>query len=60
MSRSLEELIAGWDGVAVVVRRDRPTGTWIFIAIHDDTLGPTSGGTRMRTYPVPAEGAAAK
>lgn len=58
MSRSLEELIAGWDGLAVVVRRDRPTGSWIFIAIHDDTLGPPSGGTRMRTYPVPAEGLA--
>lgn len=50
----LETLIADWDGVAVVVRRDRPTGAWMFIALHDDTLGRPTGGTRMRPYPSPA------
>jgi len=50
----LQELIAGWDGVAVVARRDRPTGAWMFIALHDDTLGRPTGGTRMKPYPSPA------
>lgn len=56
MIDDLEELISGWDGLAVVVRRDRPTGAWIFIALHDDTLGAPMGGTRMKSYPTPAEG----
>ncbi len=42
--------IEAWDGNAVVSRFDRPTGTWIFIALHDATLGPPTGGTRMQTY----------
>jgi leucine dehydrogenase len=50
----LQELIAGWDGVAVVAHRDRPTGAWMFIALHDDTLGRPTGGTRMKPYPTPA------
>jgi len=50
----LQELIAGWDGLAVVAHRDRPTGAWMFIALHDDTLGRPTGGTRMKPYASPA------
>jgi leucine dehydrogenase len=50
------ELIEAWDGLAVVVRHDRPTGTWIFVALHDDTLGPPTGGCRMKPYDRPEEG----
>ena len=45
------DLVSRWPGEAVVVRHDAATGTWIFIAIHDSTLGTPSGGSRMRTYP---------
>jgi len=55
-ARSLEELIAGWDGLGVVARFDRESGAWFFIALHDDTLGRPTGGTRMRVYPSPAAG----
>ncbi len=51
MARSIEELIRDWDGRGVVCRHDRETGTWIFICLHDDTLGPFTGGTRMTSYP---------
>lgn len=50
------ELIEAWDGLAVVVRHDRPTDTWIFVALHDDTLGPPTGGCRMKLYDRPEEG----
>ncbi len=53
---SFLELIQGWDGRSVVVNYDQPTGTWIFVAIHDDTLGPAAGGCRMMVYPRPEEG----
>ena len=56
MTVSMKSLIEGWDGVGVVTRYDQPTGTWIFIAIHDDTLGTPTGGTRMKMYPSPALG----
>lgn len=56
MAVSLKSLIEGWDGIGVVMRYDEPTGTWIFIALHDDTLGPPSGGTRMKVYQSPAVG----
>ena len=49
-------IIAAWDGLGVVVRHDRPTGAWIFIALHDDTLGRPTGGTRMWVYPTPEDG----
>lgn len=52
------DLLDGWDGVGVVVRRDQPTGTWIFVAIHDDTLGPATGGCRMKVYDRPEDGLA--
>ncbi len=51
MSRDIASLIEAWDGAGVVTRYDRPTGTWIFIALHDATLGRPSGGTRMKVYP---------
>jgi leucine dehydrogenase len=49
-------MIAGWDGVAVVVRRHAPTDAWMFVAMHDDTLGRPVGGCRMTVYPRPADG----
>ena len=52
----LETMIREWDGLATVVKFDPLSGSWIFIALHDDTLGPPMGGTRMHTYPTPAEG----
>lgn len=53
---TLQELIESWAGECVVVRHDAPTGTWIFIAVHDRTLGMAFGGCRMRVYPTPADG----
>lgn len=50
------EILEGWDGVGVIVRHDAPTGTWIFIALHDDTLGPATGGCRMKVYERPEDG----
>ncbi|MBW3533947.1 MAG: hypothetical protein KY453_01810 [Gemmatimonadetes bacterium] len=50
------DLMRGWDGAAVVVRHDEPTGTWMFVALHDDTLGRPTGGCRMKVYGSPGEG----
>jgi leucine dehydrogenase len=47
----IESLVREWDGETVIVRHDRPTGAWIFIAIHSTRLGPATGGTRMKPYP---------
>jgi leucine dehydrogenase len=52
----LEELIRSWDGEEVVVRYDRPTGTWMFVCIHSTARGPAGGGTRMQTYESPDAG----
>ena len=46
----ITERIRAWDGQGVVVRYDRATDSWIFISMHDDTLGPFTGGTRMKSY----------
>jgi leucine dehydrogenase len=54
MNDDLAAQIAGWDGLGVVARHDEATGSWIFIALHDDSLGPPTGGTRMKSYPSPA------
>ena len=51
-------LIEAWDGLGVVVRYDEPTGSWIFIALHDNTLGRPVGGCRMKVYPRPEDGLA--
>jgi leucine dehydrogenase len=45
-----EPLLREWDGDTVIVRYDRPTDAWIFIAVHSSTLGPATGGTRMKHY----------
>ena len=54
--REIDQLIENWDGLAVLTNFDKPTGTWIFICIHDNTLGPSTGGTRIATYASPADG----
>jgi len=54
--QELEQLIETWEGLAVLTNFDKPTGTWIFICIHDNTLGPSTGGTRIATYASPADG----
>lgn len=54
--RELQQLIEAWDGLAVLSNFDKPTGTWIFICIHDNTLGPSTGGTRIHTYATAADG----
>ena len=54
--QTLQEQIESWEGECVVVRHDVPTGAWIFIAVHDRTLGMAMGGCRLRTYPTPAAG----
>jgi leucine dehydrogenase len=54
----LEDLIRSWDGEEVAVHYDRPSGTWMFVCIHSTERGPAGGGTRMKTYPTPADGLA--
>jgi leucine dehydrogenase len=49
----MESLLREWDGETVIVRYDRLTGAWIFVAIHSTRLGPAGGGTRMKSYPNP-------
>lgn len=56
MGHGLESLIAGWDGLSVVTSHHGETGSWIFIALHDATLGRPTGGCRLKTYRSPAEG----
>jgi len=52
----IEQLIEDWDGTAVVQSFDRDTGTWIFVALHDASLGTPAGGTRIKVYPRPEDG----
>lgn len=47
---SVETLIRDWDGETVIVRHDKPTGAWMYIAIHSTRLGMAGGGTRMKSY----------
>lgn len=56
MPADLTPLLESWEGLGAVVRFDRPSGAWIFIAVHDDSLGPSVGGCRMHVYPGPADG----
>lgn len=53
--KAFADQVAAWDGLAVITGFDRPTGSWMLIALHDDTLGRPTGGTRMRSYGSPAE-----
>ena len=50
-----DRLIEDWDGEEVVARFDRPSGTWMFVAIHSTSLGPAMGGTRMNVYGSPTD-----
>jgi leucine dehydrogenase len=52
----MQTLIQQWAGEAVVTTYDQPTGTWVFIAIHDTTLGSAMGGCRIKSYPTPMDG----
>lgn len=54
----MESLLREWDGESTVVRYDRATDSWIFIAIHSRTLGMAAGGCRMNVYPGAREGLA--
>jgi len=56
MESDLQRMLRDWDGMAVVCRHDAATDAWIFIALHDDTLGAPVGGTRMKVYASPEEG----
>jgi leucine dehydrogenase len=47
----MESILREWNGETVIVRFDKPTEAWIFIAIHSTRLGPAAGGTRMKPYP---------
>ena len=51
-----ESLLREWDGEETVVRFDEPSGSWMFVGVHSTILGPGVGGTRMKTYPEPADG----
>jgi len=42
-----------WGHEEVVLLRDARSGLRAIIAMHDTTLGPAIGGTRMRAYPSP-------
>jgi leucine dehydrogenase len=56
MELSFEAPLATWDGLGVVIRHHAPSGSWIFVALHDDTLGTPVGGTRLRVYDSPRAG----
>lgn len=56
MTQSMRELIEAWDGMAVITHYDDPTESWIFLAIHNDSLGIPVGGTRMMVYPCHEDG----
>jgi len=51
VENGIAQRIRAWNGQAVVCRYDRETDSWIFISMHRDTLGPFTGGTRMKSYP---------
>src|SRR5215467_1953656 len=56
MTNEWKSLISQWGGLGVVTRYYEPTRSWIFIAMHDSTLGRPTGGCRMRVYDSPEEG----
>jgi leucine dehydrogenase len=55
---TFEELLERWEGEQVVILRDPPSSTWMFVCIHSTRLGPAGGGTRMKVYAAPADGLA--
>ena len=46
-----ERSVRDWDGEHVVVRYDRPSGSWMLVGVHSTVLGPALGGTRLKEYP---------
>jgi leucine dehydrogenase len=52
----LQQIAAAWHGEAVIIHQHPPTGSCIFVALHDTTLGPAAGGTRIKVYSSPTEG----
>jgi len=50
------DLLKAWPGEEVVVRYDRDTDAWMFIAIHATHGTRSVGGCRMKVYPSPDEG----
>jgi leucine dehydrogenase len=52
---NFSDIISAWKGEAVLTKFDQPTDSWIFIALHDFTLGNPSGGTRIQNYTSPQE-----
>jgi len=52
---AFEDLIEAWDGEQVVVHHDVPTSSWMCIGVHSTVTGPAMGGTRLKSYPSPAE-----
>lgn len=58
INRDLVGTVKEWEGEAVIIHHHHATSSWIFIAIHDVTLGPAAGGTRIKVYPTPCEGLA--
>lgn len=55
MTGTVDEMVRGWDGTAVIHAHDPPTGSRIYVALHDTRLGPAVGGTRMAAYGSPGE-----
>jgi leucine dehydrogenase len=53
---SWSELIRAWPGEEVVIRFDRDTRAWMFIAIHSTAGSRSVGGVRLKVYPDPEEG----
>jgi glutamate dehydrogenase/leucine dehydrogenase len=52
---AFEELIRDWDGEQVIVHHDEPTSSWMFVGVHSTILGPSMGGTRLKSYASPVE-----
>ncbi|HVE98909.1 MAG TPA: Glu/Leu/Phe/Val dehydrogenase dimerization domain-containing protein [Mycobacteriales bacterium] len=51
----VHEVLHDWDGENALISYDARTGSHLFIAIHSRRLGPAAGGTRLKTYPAPAD-----
>lgn len=47
----MESLLKDWGGEKFIIQHDKPTDSWILIALHSSHLGPATGGTRMKSYP---------
>jgi leucine dehydrogenase len=52
---TFERLLEEWDGEQVVIHHDLPSSSWMLIGVHSTALGPAMGGTRLATYPTPAD-----